>query len=288
MSRTRSSFLLVVSLFSASGSLSAQEQDRLPDYLYDRGEGLPTSMFGTYIRRGELLVYPFFEYYLDDDIEYKPADFGFGLEEDFRGRYRASEGLLFVGYGFTDRLAIELEAAVITATLETSPDDPSGIPRKIEESGLGDVEGQLRFRWNRESQSRPELFSYFEAVAPNESEEGLIGTSDWEFKLGTGLVKGFRWGTMTFRVAGEYSLEESKVDLGEYAVEYLTRLSPSWRVYVGVEGTQDEVELITEAQWHISDRVFVRVNNGFGITSKATDWAPEIGVVFAFPPGRDP
>ena len=33
----------------------------------DRGTGQPTSMFGTYVRRRELLVYPFFEYYLDND-----------------------------------------------------------------------------------------------------------------------------------------------------------------------------------------------------------------------------
>ena len=39
----------------------------LPVYLRDRGTGVSTSMFGTYVRRRELLVYPFFEYYLDND-----------------------------------------------------------------------------------------------------------------------------------------------------------------------------------------------------------------------------
>jgi len=46
---------------------------------------------------------------------------------------------------------------------------------------------------------------------------------------------------------------------------------------------QDEIELITEAQWHVSDRVFLKLNNAFGITPKATDWAPEIGIMFSFP-----
>lgn len=73
------------------------------------------------------------------------------------------------------------------------------------------------------------------------------------------------------------------MELGEYALEYLRRFSPSWRIYLGVEGTGDEVELITEAQWHMSDSIFVKLNNAFGITSKATDWAPEIGIVFSFP-----
>jgi hypothetical protein len=285
MSRTIASFLLVSSLAAASGVAIAEEPG-LPAYLKDRGTGLPTSMFGTYIRKGELLIYPFFEYYRDNDLEYKPADLGFELDEDFRGRYRASEGLLFVGYGLTDWLAVELEAAYITASLKTAPDDPSGVPPEIKESGLGDVEGQLRWRWMPESESRPELFSYFEAVAPTQTDKVLIGTKDWELKLGTGLIRGFSWGTITLRLAGEYTKEESKVELGEWAIEYLKRLSPHWRVYAGVEGNQDEIELITEAQWHITDSIILKVNNGFGITSKATDWAPEVGILFSFPRRR--
>ncbi len=115
----------------------------------------------------------------------------------------------------------------------------------------------------------------------------LIGTGDWEFKLGFGAVKGFSWGTATFRIAGEYSLEESAGELGEYAVEYLKRLSPAWRIFAGIEGSQDEVELITEAQWHVTDSIFFKFNNAFGLTSKATDWAPEFGVMFSFPLGDE-
>jgi hypothetical protein len=144
------------------------------------------------------------------------------------------------------------------------------------------VEGQLRARWTRETERRPEVFSYFEVVAPLQKDKVLIGTRDWELKLATGLVKGFSWGTMTLRASLEYSREESKLELGEYAVEYLKRLSPRWRLYLGVEGVQDEVEMITEVQWHLTDSMFLKVNNAFGVTSKATDWAPEIGIVFAF------
>ena len=39
-----------------------------PIYLQDRGAGVSTSMFGTYVRKGELIVYPFYEYYRDDDL----------------------------------------------------------------------------------------------------------------------------------------------------------------------------------------------------------------------------
>lgn len=283
---SRAARVLFLSIFVSTvvtiSPASAQSED-LPVYLQDRGTGIPTSMFGTYIRKHELLIYPFFEYYLDDDLEYKPEELGYGLDEDFRGKYRATETLIFLGYGITDWLAVEFEAALhIDASLEKAPEDASGTPAKIEENGTGDVEGQLRARLARETESRPELFTYFEAVSPQQEDKVLIGTPDWEFKLGVGVIRGYSWGTMTLRLAGEYSVEEDKGELGEYAVEYLNRLSPQWRVYLGVEGNQDEVELIPEVQWHIkTDRIMVKVNSAIGVTSKATDWAPEIGILFA-------
>jgi hypothetical protein len=255
-----------------------------PPFLDDRGSGIPTSMFGTYIRRGELLVYPFFEHYRDRNFEYKPSELGVEGALDFRGRYRANESLIWVAYGLTDDLAIEWETAVISATFDKSPADPSALPGRIRQRGLGDVEGQLRWRWRRETARRPELFSYGEVVVPHARDQAFRGTEGWELKFGTGLVRGFRWGTVTARAAVEYAeASSSPFDIGEYAVEYLRRLSPSWRVYLGLEGTQDEVSAIAEVQWFLSPHVFVKMNNGVGLTSKATDWAPEVGVVFVIP-----
>jgi hypothetical protein len=257
------------------------QYDKLPVYLGDRGPGTPTSMFGTYIRKGELFFYPFFEYYLDDNAEYSPNEFGFALDQDFRGKYRAAEYLIFLGYGLTDRIVIELEAAYIDASQETSPDDPTGIADKIEESGLGDVQTQIDFLWMPETETGPGLFSYLEIVYPHNKDNDLIGTGDWEFKAGTGVIRGFKWGTMTARVAAEYSREEEKFELGELAVEFVKRLSAHWRIYAGVEGNQDEIELIAEVQWHINDNIFFKFNNAFGATSKAADWAPEVGIMFS-------
>ena len=48
------------------------------------------------------------------------------------------------------------------------------------------------------------------------------------------------------------------------------------------EGTQDEIELSTEAQLHLNRNMFCKSNNAFGISSKATDWAPEVGIAFSF------
>ncbi len=262
---------------------SAAGQEELPTYLRDRGTGVSSSMFGTYIRRGEFFVYPFYEYYRDGDLEYEPADFGYGLMQEYRGRYRAHEGLLFLGLGLTDWLVFEVEAAVIDARLIKAANDTSAMPDTLRESGLGDVESQLRWRWSRETGRTPEFFSFFETVFPLQKDKVLIGTADWEFKLGVGVIKGFRWGTLTLRTAVAYDRAERKTEFGEYAIEYLKRVSKLLRITLLVEGEEDEVELIGDTQWHVAQRVFIRLNAGIGLTSKATDFAPEVGVVFSIP-----
>ena len=217
--------LLSIWGITISSEMAFSQETGLPVYLKDRGTGIPTSMFGTYINQGDLIFYPFYEFYYDHNAEYKPAEFGYDLNQDFRGLYRAHEGLIFIGYGISDRLAVEFEASVITAQQYKSSQDPSNMPDKIKESGVGDIEGQLRWRWNNETTTRPEFFSYFETVFPFQKDKKIIGTQDWEFKFGSGLIKGYGWGTVTVRAAIEYSAEESKAELGEYAIEYLKRVS---------------------------------------------------------------
>lgn len=278
------SLLVIVAIASTAAAQSPPPPPPDPAYRADRGPGVATSMFGTYVRGGELLLYPFLEHYRDRNFEYKPSEFGFVGDADHRGRYRASEALFFLAYGLTNDLAIELEGAVVRASLDKAVSDLSAVPARITESGVGDIEGQLRWRWKCETATGPEAFSYVEAVSPRNRDKLLIGTSAWELKLGTGVSRGFTWGTLTARAAVEYTASSSsRVDLGEYAVEYLKRLSPRWRIYAGLEGTQDEVSFVSEAQWFIRPHIFVKVNSGIGLTSKATDWAPEVGVVFAFP-----
>ena len=263
-------------------ALAATPSGDLPPYLRDRGAGVPTSMFGIYAERGELLVYPFFEYYKDANAEYSPAELGYGLDQDFRGEYEATEGLIFLGYGVSRRLLLELEAAVITAELEKSPSDPTALPEELSESGLGDVESRISWQWLDETSGRPAAFSYGEVVFPTQKDKVLIGTSDWEIKYGMGVVRGFSWGTTTLRAAVEYDAAEEAFALGEAALEYLKRISRPIGVFAAVEGTEDEWELITEAQVHFSGRALLKLNSAFGLTSKATDWAPEAGVLFRF------
>ncbi|HEY6089568.1 MAG TPA: hypothetical protein VD771_07230 [Gemmatimonadaceae bacterium] len=258
-------------------------QGRSPSpFLSDRGDGIATSMFGDYVRSGELKFYPFYEY-TSGNLEYKPAELGFGLDQDFRGAFREHEAMVFIGYGVSNRLALEVESALFTsARLRKDPSDPSAMPAVLRESGFGDTQVEGRYRWIRESLSRPEIFSYLEVDFPFQRGKKIIGTQTWAYKLGTGAIKGFSFGTLTLRAAGEYDEAEKKVVFGEYALEYLKRLSTDWRVYSGIEGDQDEVELIVEAQRRLGSRATLKLNSGFGLTSKAPDFAPEVGVMFRF------
>lgn len=281
----RASLLIAAVLTAGCGSFQpgAEDSASLPAFLQDRGSGSPTSMFGTYCRKGELLVYPFYEYYINHDQEYSPAELGYGLDQDFRAKYEAHEVLLFLCYGITEDVNVEFEIApYISAVQFKSPLDPTLMPPVISESGLGDVQMEINWRWKRETATRPDAWSYLEIVFPSQKNKVLIGTSAWEFKLGVGALKGFSWGTLMGRMAIEYDGAEGEVEMGEYAIEYLRRLSPQWRLYCGIEGSEDEVELIIEAQWHLNERTFIKLNNAVGISSKAPDWAPEIGVMVSF------
>lgn len=278
--------LHTVPVASAQSPASAGSPDEpLPIYLGDRGTGIATSLFGTYVEKGELLVYPFYEYETNDAEEYHPSELGFAGGQDFLGSLKTHEMDLFLGYGLNRRIAFELEAQLYTrANFHKAPEDPSGVPPQITESGLGEVESQLRYRWAFESERRPELFSFLQVSYPFQRHKVLIGASDWAGELGFGAIKGFRWGTISGRYAVAY--EEDGLQGGEFALEYLKRLSPRWRVLLAFEGEGEDLSLITEAQLFLSPRVFLKLNSGFGLSSKVPDFAPEVGLMMSVEPAR--
>jgi hypothetical protein len=279
----RSAGLIVVLLALASIPMARAQEP--PEYLRDRGEGVTTSLFGTYIRGGELLIYPFYEYEKKSAEEYHGSELGFGMDEtDYLGESELHQALLFLGYGLADDVAFELEVALYeTAILRKAPDDvTSGIPDSIEESGFGELETQLRWRVARESASRPEVFTFLEVAYPFQKDDVLIGIHDWEGGLGLGVVKGFSWGTITPRVSMEYDGDDDELEFGEWALEYLKRTSDALRIVTTVEGESDEVSLIGEVQIHLSPHAFLKLNSGFGLTEKAPDVAPEVGIMFSF------
>jgi hypothetical protein len=99
-----------------------------------RGSGQPTSMFGTYIRKGELLIYPFFEYYRDHNFEYKPAELGYGLDRDFRG---GAGELLHGGQSGLRMGRISRELLVVQVALATTLLVVSGLMVKGAVSQVG-------------------------------------------------------------------------------------------------------------------------------------------------------
>ncbi len=275
---------LVLVLCGVVGAVPLLGEDASPPpYQADRGPGIPTSQFGTYVEHGELLVYLFYEYTRTTAFEYKPSELGYTSSEDYLGKTVEHEDLIFLSYGISDRLAVEVEGAVRAKTTFTkAPDDPSAVPPRLQESGLGDVEAQLRWRWRDETADRPELFSFVEVVFPFQENKKLIGTQDWEAAFGFGAIRGFRWGTLLGRVALAYDGSGDQVELGEYAIDYLKHLSPRWRLVASLEGESDELSLIGELQWFFSEHARLKLNCGFGITEKAPDVAPEVGVMFRF------
>jgi hypothetical protein len=265
----------------------ARAQATVPDRSKDRGTGIPASMFGTYIERGQLLLFPFGAYTRDHDREYNPTRLGFGLDQDFRGHFRSTEVQIFAAYGVTDWLALEFEASRIRATFDKSPSDGSALPARVKESGLADIEGHLRLRVLRETDGRPEVFGFVEITAPSQRRTLFIGDKQWDVRPGLGVVRGFSWGTMTFRTNLEYNRDDRHLDLGESSIEYLRRLSPAWRLNLAIEGGEtgapDEWELVTGVQWRLSDFLLVKADNVVGLFSKATDWSPQIGLMLALP-----
>lgn len=242
--------------------------------------GVPTSLFGTYVREGELLVYPFYEYDTNRDNEYTPSELGVPGEQEFLGKLTSREYGLFLAYGLTERLAVELEGELhVKASFEKAPEDGSGVPARLVESGLGDVEAQLRYRWRDASAKLPELFSFLEVAFPTQNETHLIGSSEWEVGLGFGAIKEYGWGLLTGRVQLAYETGEGAVELGEYAVEIMRDINPHWRLVSAIEGQDDEITLVGEAQWRFAPRAVLKLNCGFGVTEKAPDFAPEIGVL---------
>ncbi len=288
MQRMSVGFLKLSLAFMLFPALASGADEPLPYYLQDRGPGIPTSQFGTYIENGQWMVYPFYEYSSNNDEEYDPREFGFPTpgvvgEEEFFGKGTQHEAVLFIGYGFSDALAFEFEAELYaSATLDKAVLDTSPLPARTKESGFAGAEAQLRWLWGKETRERPALYSFFEVEFPFQDKKVLIGATDVEFAVGAGFIRGFEWGTLNGRVSVAYDGAESKVELGEYALEYLKRVSDRWRIVATLEGEEDEVSIIGEAQWTLRPGAVLKLNSGFGITKKAADFAPEIGVLFVF------
>src|SRR5439155_6365631 len=103
----------------AAGTATAQaraqsEEWKSRPYLADRGDGIHTSLFRTYVRKHELLIYLFYEYTRNRDTEYKPSELGFKLDKNFKTKQKNHETLIFTTYNITNNLAIKFESTMYT------------------------------------------------------------------------------------------------------------------------------------------------------------------------------
>ncbi len=67
--------------------------------VYEIGDGIPSSLLGTYIRPKEFLAYTFYEYTHPSSFEY-----------DFFATKFEHEFLVFLAYVFNDSLMVEFES----------------------------------------------------------------------------------------------------------------------------------------------------------------------------------
>ena len=258
-------------------------ESNLPYFLYDRGTGVTTSLFGAYVRKGELLLYPFYEYEREEHFDYNPADFGINNDADFVGVGNLNEFLLFAAYGLTKNLAVELEFSVYEEqSINRSKADVAPGPRTLSESGIGAFQTELRWRMIQENEWRPEFYSNIEVVFPLQPNRMLIGQQEWELVYGIGMVKGFSWGTLTARASITHEPDIDHTQFGEYAVEYLKRFGDNLRWVMTLEGNDKELASIFELQWFFNKDAFLKLNTGIGLTQETPDFAPEIGVMFRF------
>ena len=277
--RDRNALILVLASLLSLPALAADDQP----WLADRGPGLHTSLFGSYVEDEQLLLYAFYEYTKLDVFEYSPSEFGFPDPADYKGSGSETEFLLYGAYGFGEDLMVEFESAVhAKASLDKSPLDPSAMPAHLEDSGLGDTEMQVRWRTQHETADRYEWLWYFEAVFPLQDASSLVGTSDWELAGGLNLTKGHPWGTLMYKLSLKYDEVDGNIELGEFAVEYLKRTSERWRFVAAVEGEDDEISAIGEAQYSFRKGMTLKLNLGLGLTEKAPSVAPEVGLMCSF------
>ena len=260
-----------VHIATSTGAFAQEPFDRSRD----RGEGLPLSMFGTYIRSGQLVVMPVLRKCTATTTSVRSGELGSRARPSCAGastRTNVSCSSLRV----LENIAAEFEIAGISASLDKSPLDDSALPPRLEhralatsraaplamEEGIRHAAGAVQLLRDRVSRA---------AV------EALIGTPDWELKFGFGLTRGLRWGTISARrslgmptAPGSW---ESTRSSAEARVEPAAALRRSRRQRGRARADHGSQILLTT-------RIVLKLNNSFGLTSKATDWAPEIGVMF--------
>jgi hypothetical protein len=276
--------LLIIYYISPLPLHGLQSSDK-DNILKERDNGLPSSVYGMYVHPSEMLIYPFYEYGYDHNMEYQPSMFHGNSNADYLAKYKSTAEQIYLGYGVSDLLAVEFEAAYLKATFDKSVSDSTSVPSRIKESGLTDYEAKICWRWAKETDHRPDICSFVEVTIPSNQNKLLIGDPDWDVKPGVIITKGYPWGILSFKTDLEFNREAKNIDVGETAVKYLRQLQPDLRLFLDIEGGEggapDEWVLVPGLQWYIAPTVSLQIYSPVGIFPKATDWSPQIGIQFS-------
>jgi hypothetical protein len=247
--------------------------------------GVRSSLFETYVRPGQLLIYPHGAYSTDHNLDYTPADLDYGADTNaLQGRFHSTEAQVFVAYGVTEWLALEAEGSQISATFHRSARDTSAVPTRIHESGLSDWAVQARMRVARQRGAWPQVFAAFELTPPMHKTTRLIGDRQWNLKGEVGLARDYGWGTLSARTVIEWNRGDHHWDLGETSLEYLRQVSSAGRLLFAIEGGEggalDEWTFVSAGRWRVARGVDIKFANAFGLQSKSTDWETQLGLMF--------
>ena len=207
-------------------------------------------------------------------------------ETDFLGKYESSGGILFLGYGISESVALGLKVTGGTTKLTKASGDLSAMPAEMKESGIDKIEPELTWRFLSESVNRPELYAFVSAQIPHNRDNNLVGTQDWVVLPGIGLNRGFSWATLSARMNFEYdAASESTIDFGKWTVLGQRRFSDAWWLSAGLEGQVgggnnfDEAWQNTTVMWSATPHVAVRFDSRIGLTEQTKGWTGEIGIV---------
>jgi len=277
--------LSIALVFFCAARAEAQESPvshRLP--------GLPTTIPGLYLSEGTAIADLAAGRFQNLGFEYSPEEFGFSLEQDFQGEYRASQARFFLGIGLTPNLAIAFRASAADARFNKDASDSSALPEETKESGLEALSAELVWRFLGTDGGETEFFLLTQFVIPHDGDKLLLAQDGLAVLPQIGVIRAFPWAVIEGRLGLEYDAgSETPFDVGRWNVQLLRELVPTLRIGVGLDGqigganNFDEVWFVSHLQWAMSSNVILRASSDLGLTALTKGWSPQLGAIVRLP-----
>lgn len=161
--------------------------------------------------------------------------------------------LLFLAYGLSDGLSEEIHTSLWQHQSLTRA-------RRIVEP-----EHLFTLRWHssrfEERRRRTDLSSFLTTVLSSELLRESAPCHRCEFTLAMGLVWGYRWSTVSGRVAAQGDIDHLALT-PNYGFRFMHRASPKWRYVLEVARDSKTLDLVGKAQWRIRPDAYLSVTSG--------------------------